>query len=59
MQAIAVEKIAQLSKDVSDSAVIQMDPTDTNTVWYLASYDPPFRITNRHNEVFLPIVDIA
>jgi len=23
--------------------------------WFFAGYDPPFRLTNRHNEVFIPV----
>jgi len=55
-QAKDVAEIVSLSKEISNSKDIVQD-SNAGDVWYLAGYDPPFRYTNRHNEVWLDIVD--
>ena len=55
VQKLVLEKSVELSKEISASNDISCDVSTDN--YYLAQYDPPFRITNRHNEVWLPIVD--
>lgn len=56
VQAKDIAKTVSLSKEISDSKEVMQD-SSAGDVWYLAGYDPPFRITNRHNEVWLDIVD--
>lgn len=51
-----IVKAAALEKEVSDSNDLALDQIVPG-LWYSASYDPPFRLTDRHNEVFVPIVN--
>jgi len=50
-----IAKAAALEKEVSDSSDMAIDQS-AQGIWYSASYDPPFRLTDRHNEVFVPFV---
>lgn len=52
----AVAETVSLSKEVGNSEDVKQDTADPDT-WYLVGYDPPFRITNRHNEVWLDVVE--
>ena len=51
-----IARTAALEKQVSTSSDIAVDTTVGDS-WYYASYDPPFRISNRHNEVWVPVVN--
>lgn len=51
-------KVAALEQDVVDSKDIE-DDTTAGDAWFLAGYDPPFRVTGRHNEVWVKVVDMA
>jgi SOUL heme-binding protein len=42
---------------ISDSSDIAVDTTAENLdTWWFAGYDPPFRVSGRHNEVWVPVV---
>lgn len=50
-RAVALENDIAASKDVA---------VDSSTdAFFYAGYDPPFRLTNRHNEMWVPIVNKA
>ena len=51
-----IARTAALEKQISTSLDIAVDPAAGDS-WYYASYDPPFRISNRHNEVWVPVVN--
>lgn len=53
VQSEIIAKTVELEAEVSASSTVK---ADSNTdIWYFAGYDPPFRITNRHNEVWIPV----
>ena len=43
---------AKLESDVTADTSIEPENED---IWYYAGYDPPFRLSNRHNEVWVPL----
>jgi hypothetical protein len=47
-------KVVELEKQIENSKDVAVDSSTEN--YYYASYDPPFRLTNRHNEMWVPIV---
>ena len=47
-EAAALEQSVEKSDDIKDASA--------DGVWYFAGYDPPFSLSNRHNEVWVPIV---
>lgn len=47
-------KVVALEKQIGDSKDVAVDSSTEN--YYFASYDPPFRLTNRHNEMWVPVV---
>jgi hypothetical protein len=51
-QEVAIAKAAELSKLLSGSG-LKYDEEN----WFLAGYDDPFRITNRHNEIWIQLID--
>lgn len=51
----AIAETAVLSNQVSNSKDVSVPLT--SDYWFSVSYDPPFRVSNRHNEVWVPIVD--
>ncbi len=53
-QAEDIAKVAELGKAIDSSADVAVDSSTDN--YYYASYDPPFRLNNRHNEMWLPVV---
>ena len=53
VQSEIIAKTVELESEVSASSTIKAD--SSTDIWYFAGYDPPFRITNRHNEVWIPV----
>jgi len=51
-QEVAIAKAAELSKLLSGSG-LKYDEEN----WTLAGYDDPFRLTNRHNEIWIRLID--
>jgi hypothetical protein len=51
-----IARTAALEKEISTSSDITLD-SNAGDSWYFASYDPPFRVSNRHNEVWVPVVN--
>lgn len=51
-QKTLIAKAAEEEVQVSNSTLVTVSDGE---VWYFAGYDPPFRLTNRHNEVFIPV----
>lgn len=49
-----IAKVVELGKQIDNSKDVAVDSSTDN--YYYASYDPPFRLTNRHNEMWLPVV---
>lgn len=47
-------KVVDLENKIGDSKDVAVDSSTEN--YYFASYDPPFRLTNRHNEMWVPVV---
>jgi hypothetical protein len=54
-QAEIIAKAALLEGEVEDSPSLDLDPAYPD-IWFFAGYDPPFRLTNRHNEVWVPVL---
>ncbi len=54
VQSEIIAKTAELESQVSTSSTIKAD--SSTDIWYFAGYDPPFRVTNRHNEVWIPVI---
>ena len=52
-----IAKAAELEEEVSDSDDLALDQSVQEGTWYSASYDPPFILTDRHNEVFASVVN--
>ena len=50
-----IAKTDKLSKDIEKAEDLDSDPS-AGDVWWFAGYDPPFRVSNRHNEVFLEVI---
>ena len=48
-------KVVLLEKEIDRSKDVSVDSTTDS--YYSASYDPPFRINNRHNEMWVPVVN--
>lgn len=55
-QAEVIAKAAQLEGEVEDAQTLELDPAYPD-IWFFAGYDPPFRLTNRHNEVWVPVLE--
>jgi len=51
---VIISQAAILENQIINSNEID---TDTSDNWFYAGYDPPFRLTNRHNEVWTRVVD--
>lgn len=50
-------RTAKLSTAVDDADGISLDKTEEFVdKWWEAGYDPPFRVTGRHNEVWVPVI---
>lgn len=57
VQTEIIAKTVELEKEVESSSDIQLDTSeDVVDTWWFAGYDPPFRLNNRHNEVWAPVV---
>ena len=50
-----IAKAAALSQQVAASKAVKADPAAGDS-WWKAGYDPPFRVTNRHNEVWVEVL---
>ncbi len=51
-----IAKAAQLSSEVEASADVKEDTGSLSEgSWFFAGYDPPFRVSNRHNEVWIKL----
>lgn len=55
-QVEVIAKAAQLEGEVEDAVELELDPAFPD-IWFFAGYDPPFRLTDRHNEVWVPVLD--
>eukprot|EP00615_Pteridomonas_danica_P007211 CAMPEP_0114352778 /NCGR_PEP_ID=MMETSP0101-20121206/18181_1 /TAXON_ID=38822 ORGANISM="Pteridomonas danica, Strain PT" /NCGR_SAMPLE_ID=MMETSP0101 /ASSEMBLY_ACC=CAM_ASM_000211 /LENGTH=208 /DNA_ID=CAMNT_0001493309 /DNA_START=34 /DNA_END=657 /DNA_ORIENTATION=- len=55
-QAEIIAKAAQMEVEVEDSQDLQIDNSYDDS-WFFAGYDPPFRLTDRHNEVWVPVIN--
>jgi len=51
-QKTIIAKAAEEEALVNNSTVVVKADGEA---WWYAGYDPPFRLTNRHNEVFIPV----
>jgi len=51
-QSVVIAKAAELSQLLSGSG-LKFDEEN----WYFAGYDDPFRLTNRHNEIWIKLID--
>ena len=52
-----LSRTAKLSTTVENADGLSMDKTEEFVdKWWEAGYDPPFRVTNRHNEVWVPVI---
>lgn len=50
-------RTAELSTSVQNANGISLDQTEEFVdKWWEAGYDPPFRVTGRHNEVWVPVI---
>lgn len=47
-----ISQAAQLEASVSNSTLVAAADGDN---WWFAGYDPPFRLSNRHNEVWIAV----
>jgi hypothetical protein len=47
-----IAEAAELESSVGKAEDIE---AENEEIWYYAGYDPPFRLTNRHNEVWVPL----
>ena len=54
-QQVVLAKAAALEVGVGASSGLDRNESFGES-WFLAGYDPPFRLTNRHNEIWLPAV---
>mmetsp|Transcript_1440 Transcript_1440/g.3082 ORF Transcript_1440/g.3082 Transcript_1440/m.3082 type:complete len:223 (+) Transcript_1440:97-765(+) len=52
-QQVVLAKAAALEVGVGASSGLDRNESFGES-WFLAGYDPPFRLTNRHNEIWLP-----
>ena len=51
-EAATVPKAAELAAQVQNSSSLALADDES---WWFAGYDPPFRLTNRHNEVWISV----
>ena len=51
---VIIGQAAVLQNEIIKSDEISTDSSDT---WFYAGYDPPFRLTNRHNEVWSRVIN--
>ena len=58
IQAEIVVRTAALEKDIEKSEDVEVDTSSSSIedTWWFAGYDPPFRVSNRHNEVWVPVI---
>ena len=54
-QRVVLAKAVELVAIIGESPGLERDETFGES-WFLAGYDPPFRLTNRHNEIWFPVV---
>ena len=52
-----VARAAKLESDVDKADGLAAADEDSDD-WFFAGYDPPFRLTGRHNEIWLPVMYI-
>ena len=58
VQAEIIAKTVSLENDVEVSTDVTLDTSeDVVDTWWFAGYDPQFRLSNRHNEVWVPVVN--
>jgi len=58
-QKVVIAEAAALEQKVSAAPSIQVDEAGYGDAWFFAGYDPPFKLTNRHNEIWVPVVAVA
>jgi len=57
LQPEILARTAALSDKVQEEEQLSIDTSEgMDGTWWEAGYDPPFRVTNRHNEVWVPVV---
>jgi hypothetical protein len=52
---VVIAEAAALELEVENSPSLESDAS-YGEEWFVAGYDPPFRLTNRHNEIWLPVI---
>ena len=55
-QKIVVGEAATLEAEVEASSSLEQDSSRYGDSWFVAGYDPPFKLTDRHNEIWLPVI---
>lgn len=58
-QEVVLAEAAVLEEKVSAAPSIQIDDAGYGNAWFFAGYDPPFRVANRHSEVWVPVTVTA
>jgi len=55
-QKLVLAEAAKLEAEVSTDSSVQADSSTYGDSWFVAGYDAPFKLTGRHNEIWLPVV---
>ena len=50
-------KAARLNEDIEASSDVREDPSQEGA-FYFAGYDSPYHTTHRHNEDWVPVLDV-
>ena len=51
-ETVTIPKAAELASQVQNSSSLALADEES---WWFAGYDPPYRLTNRHNEVWISV----
>ena len=54
----AFAEAAKLEQQIQNSESLKVDEDNFGDQWFFAGYDPPFRLSGRHNEVWVPVVEL-
>ena len=57
-QSVVVAEAAKLEQQIQNSESLKVDEDNFGDQWFFAGYDPPFRLSGRHNEVWVPVVEL-
>lgn len=55
-QKVVLAEAATLEAQVSADSSVTADTASFGDSWFVAGYDAPFKLTDRHNEIWLPVV---